>query len=79
MKGQIRVYYDEEADFFEIRIGESRENYGEELNNDAVLFKDEQTGEVVGFGIFNFKKKSNTLNEIGLNLPIDINLTSLKV
>jgi uncharacterized protein YuzE len=75
MKGKMRVYYDEEGDYLEIRIGEPTENYGEEVSDDITIFKDEKTDEVVGIGILNFKKRSKSnLNNIEIDLPIDIGL-----
>jgi len=78
MKGKMRVYYDEEADYLEIRIGEPMENYGEELSKDVTIFKDEKTDEVVGIGILNFKDKAN-LNNLEIDLPIDIGLFAKEV
>ncbi len=75
MKGQMRVYYDEEGDFLEIRVGKPTENYGDHISEDIVLFKDEKTNETVGIGIFNFKKRIKNLQEIKLALPLDINLS----
>jgi len=72
----MRIYYDEEADLLEIRVKDSRENYGEHINEDIVLFKDEETEEVVGIGIFNFKKQAKNLQQIKLDLPIDLGLFS---
>ena len=51
MKGQMRVYYDEEGDFLEIRVGAPRANYGNHVNDDIVIFRDEKTDEAVGIGI----------------------------
>lgn len=79
MKGQMNIYYDEEGDFLEIMIGEPRADYGEHLTEDIVLFKDENTDEIIGIGIFNFKKRAKNLKEIKLNLPIDIGLFSKEV
>lgn len=73
MKGKLRVYYDEEGDYLEIRIGEPTENYGEDISDDITIFKDEKTDEVVGIGILNFKKRAN-LNNLEVDLPIDIGL-----
>jgi len=73
MKGKLRVYYDEEGDYLEIRIGKPVSNYGEEINDDITLFKDEKTNEIVGIGILNFKKRSN-LQNLEIELPIDIGL-----
>lgn len=79
MKGQLRVYYDEEADFIEIRVNEPRENYGDEIEDDMVLFRDEKTDEIVGIGIFNFKKRCSDFQELKLDLPVDIGLFSKAV
>jgi len=75
MKGKMRVYYDDEGDYLEIRIGEPTENYGEDMNDDITIFKDEKTDEVVGVGILNFKKRAN-LNNLEVDLPIDISFIS---
>jgi len=68
------VYYDEEGDFLEIRVGAPRANYGDHVNDDIVIFRDEKTDEAVGIGIFNFKTRVKNLQEIKLDLPIDIAL-----
>ena len=73
MKGKMRVYYDEQGDYLEIRIGDPKPNYGEELSDDITIFKDEKTDEVVGIGILNFKNKAN-LNNLEIDLPLDISL-----
>ncbi|MEK6860132.1 MAG: DUF2283 domain-containing protein [Nanoarchaeota archaeon] len=76
MKGQMSIYYDEEADYLEIFIGDPRPNYGEDVSNGVTLFKDEKTDEIVGIGILNFKKKTSSLNNLEIDLPIDINFVS---
>ncbi|MAG01904.1 hypothetical protein CMI42_01070 [Candidatus Pacearchaeota archaeon] len=73
MKGKLRVYYDEEGDYLEIRIGDPRSNFGEEINDDITVFKDTETEEIVGMGILNFKEKTN-LNNLEVELPFDIGL-----
>ncbi len=78
MKGKMRVYYDDEADYLEIRIGDPTPNYGEELSDDMTLFKDEKTDEIVGIGIMNFKSKTN-LNNLEINLPLDIGLFAKEI
>ena len=74
MKGQMRVYYDDEGDYLEIRIGEPRVNYGDHVTDDIVIFRDEKTDEAVGIGIFNFKTHTKDLSTLDLVLPIDIGL-----
>lgn len=79
MKGQMCVYYDDESDYLEIFAGEPGANYGEEIESDITLFKDEKTNEAVGIGIFNFKKRAKNLQEIKLDLPIDISLIAKNI
>ena len=43
----MRIYYDEEGDFLEIMAGEPRENYGEHITKDIVIFKDEKTNKTL--------------------------------
>ena len=50
----MRIYYDEEGDYLEIRIAEPTENYGDHVTDDVVIFRDEKTDDAVGIGIFNF-------------------------
>ncbi|MAH06892.1 hypothetical protein CMI38_01420 [Candidatus Pacearchaeota archaeon] len=73
MKGKLRIYYDEEGDYLEIRIGEPRSNYGEEINDNTTIFKDTKTDEIVGIGILDFKENVN-LKNLEIDLPIDLNL-----
>ena len=74
----MRIYYDEEGDYLDIFVGKPLPNYGEEMDDDITVFKDEETDEIIGIGILNFKKRSKNLNEIKLNLPLKINFSALK-
>ena len=75
MKGQMRVYYDEEGDFLEIAVGKPAKCYAEEVNPGVFLRIDEKTEEVKSIGILGFKERSKELKDIKLNLPIDISLS----
>ena len=77
MKENMRIYYDEEGDYLDIFIGKPRDNYGDHVNNDTVLFRDEKTDKVIGIGIFNFKRHTKDLKDIELNLPISIKFEEL--
>ena len=79
MKGQMSIYYDEEADYLEIFIAGASPTYGEEIGEDITLFKKEKTDEVVGVGILNFKNRTKSLGDLKLNLPFEVNFSSLKV
>ena len=78
MKGNMNIYYDEEGDYLEIFIESNRPNYGEEVASGITIFKDEETDEVIGIGILNFRKKTKSLRELNLNLPFNINFSALK-
>jgi uncharacterized protein YuzE len=79
MKGKMSLYYDAEGDYLEIYIEGTSPTYGEDIGDDITLFKKEETGEVIGIGILNFKKRTHSLKDIRLNLPFDINFSALKV
>jgi len=78
MNGQMKIYYDEEGDFLEIFIKKGVPNYGEEIAPGITVFKEEDTDEIIGVGILNFRKKAKYLNEIELNLPFEVNFSGLK-
>ena len=68
----MRVYYDEEGDCLEIFIGDAMPNYGEDIAPGVTVFKDEETDEIMGVGILNFRKKTKSLKDIELKLPFKI-------
>lgn len=75
MKDKLSIHYDEEADFLEIRIGNPTKSYFEDIGNDIFERLDEKTKAIKGFAIFNFKKRTENLNDINVNLPVKIDLT----
>ncbi len=78
MKGKMRLYYDEEGDYLEMYLENASPTYGEEIGDDITLFKKESTGEVTGISILNFKKRTKSLQDLRLNLPFEVNFSSLK-
>jgi hypothetical protein len=77
MKGKMNLYYDEKADYLEIFAGESRPNYGEDVAKGITVFKDEGTNEVVGLGVIGFRKRAQSLKEIEIDLPFDVNFSAI--
>ena len=75
MKKNLSVYYDEEADLLEIRIGEPTESYFEDIDDDIFERRDEKTNELKGFAIFNFKKRASSFKNVNLPLPADIRIS----
>ena len=78
MKGKMKIYYDEEGDYLEIFVKKGIPNYGEDIAPGVTIFKDEETDEIIGIGILNFRKKARNFDELELNLPFDINFSALK-
>ena len=79
MDKKMRIYYDEEGDYLTIFTGKSRPNYGEDVDEDIAIFKDQITDEIVGVGILNFRERAKSLHNIELDLPFEINFSVLKV
>ena len=75
MKGKLSIYYDEEGDYLEIFKKTGVPNYGEDIASGITIFRDEETDEVIGIGILNFKKKINNLDQI--ELPFEINFPTI--
>ncbi|MEK6924674.1 MAG: hypothetical protein AABW71_00365 [Nanoarchaeota archaeon] len=72
MNKGMRIYYDQELDYLTIFVGEPRLNYGEDISEGVTIFKDQNSNEIIGIGIQEFKEKTNSLNEIELKLPFKI-------
>ena len=77
MNEGMKIYYDDELDYLTIFIGESRPNYGEDIEEGVTIFKDQETNEVIGIGIQEFKEKTKKLKDIELKLPFKLNFSSL--
>ncbi len=77
MKGKMTIYYDEESDYMELYLEGGSPAYGEEVADDITLFRNETSGEIVGVGINNFKKRTKLLHELRLNLPFNVNFSAL--
>jgi len=78
MKKQLRVHYDEEGDFLEIAAGTPTKCYAEEIQPGVFIRIDEKTKKVKSIGIFSFKKRTKQAMDVNLNLPLEINFSSLQ-
>jgi len=67
MGEEIRIWYDKEADYLEV-LFEQRKGYFRETENDAIMQKVDEDGNIIGFSIL---KVSSIQNE-----PISISLKS---
>ena len=76
MKNKLHIYYDEEGDFLELRIGKPTLSVYNDIGNDIFQRIDEKTRKVKGFAIFNFKKRTEKLKNIDVSLPIELKVFS---
>ena len=65
MEKEIKIWYDKEADFLEV-IFEKQTGYFKETENDAVMEKVDDKGNILGFSIQKVSKLKN--NPISLSL-----------
>lgn len=57
MEKEIKVWYDKEADYLEV-IFEKKEGYFKETENDAVMEKIDNKGNIIGFSILKVSELS---------------------
>jgi len=79
MKGKLSIHYDEIGDYLEIFIKTGKPSYGEDISSGITIFKDEETDEILGIGILNFKKKANDPNLLEIQLPFEINFSAFAI
>ena len=72
MKNNLNIYYDEEGDFLELRMGDPTNSYYEEISDDIFERFDEKTNEIKGFAIFSFRKIIEKTNAIWYDEEEDI-------
>ena len=74
-KKNLHVHYDEEGDLLEIRMGDPTKGYMKSIGNDLFERIDEETGEIRGYTILNFKKRAEKTKSFDVLLPfkLDIN------
>ena len=74
MKNNIKIYYDKEGDLLEVIIGKPLSSYYIEITDGIFERRDEKTGEITGFSIFSFIKRTKDNKGIKVPLPININV-----
>jgi len=76
MKDKTYVHYDEEGDFLEVRMGKPTASYLKDIGNDLFERIDEKTGKIMGFAIFNLKKRTEKLKSVDVPLPIKLEISA---
>lgn len=65
MEKEIRIWYDKEADYLEV-IFERKAGYFKETDNDAVMEKVDEKGNIIGFSVL----KVSALKEKPLSVSL---------
>jgi uncharacterized protein YuzE len=68
MREEVKVWYDREADYLEV-LFDRREGYFRETDNDAVMEKVDNQGNVIGFSILK-------VSAISQRQPLSVSLSN---
>lgn len=70
----FKLEYDKEGDILYLSKGSlTKEDTSEELGDDVVIWRSKKTGEVSGFTVLNFSKRSSKKSS-NINLPFEVEL-----
>ncbi len=70
---KMHIHYDKEGDFLEVRFGETRPSYYEDLGDDVFERRDEETDQVMGYAFFNVsKREDDEVKDIEVDVPAAI-------
>ena len=72
----MNIYHDEEGDFLEITSGDISNRYFDAIGNGIFKIIDKKNSEVKVIAIFNFKSRTENLEEIKLSLPFKLDICS---
>ena len=73
MNQNMEIYYDVEADILEIFIGKPTPSYFDEIDDDLFEGRDEETGELKGYKILNFRKRGDA-KSVKIPLPANVKI-----
>ena len=70
------MYYDEEGDFLEIQIGGYTEGSFKNLGDGIFERLDKKTKKVTGIAVMGFRKRTESLGDVKVSLPVEIKIGS---
>ena len=76
MEKRLAIWFDEESDFLEFRVGRPKKGFFKDVGNDIWERVDEK-GNILGFAILNFTRRLEVLKKEGIKLPVGIELTPI--
>ncbi len=72
MSQKMHIHWDSEADHLEVRFGQSKPSYYEDVGEDVFERRDEETNKVIGYAFFNVqKRKKQVPQDIIVDIPAD--------
>ena len=71
----MNIHYDPEGDYLEVRFGKPTPSYFDNMGKDIFVRRDRKTKEIMGYAIFNVKKRElkKQHQDIEVELPAVIN------
>jgi hypothetical protein len=76
MRNGLNLYYDEEGDFPELNVGNYTKGYFKNPGNGVFEKVDKKTKKTTGIAIHAFRKRTRSLKDVKVSLPIKIQLSS---
>lgn len=74
MKSRMNIHYDEEGDYLEFNVGKPTKGYFRDIGEGIFERIDEKTGKTIGIGILSFKKRTRSIKDIKVELPVKLTL-----
>jgi hypothetical protein len=72
MSQKMHIHWDAEADHLEVRFGEIKPSYYEDIGDDVFERRDEENNKVIGYAFFNVqKRKKQVPQDITVNVPTE--------
>ena len=68
----VIIRYDKEGDYLEVYFGKIKKGYFKEIKNKFFERIDEETGEVVGYAIFDLTKRKQKFLDVTIPLPSEL-------
>jgi len=76
MTQNLEIFYDAEADILEIFLEEPTDCYFNEIDDDLFEGREENTDKLIGFKIFNFRKRGGMKN-VRIPLPANVKIEAI--
>ncbi len=76
MQKNLEIFYDSETDILELFLEEPTNCYFNEIDDDLFEGREEGTNKLIGFKIFNFRRRGGMKN-IKIPLPVNVKIEAV--